>query len=96
MFPIPTAIIFANPYADVILVLAVVLLFFGPKRLPALGRDLGRGMREFKDSISSPSKPEDEAERPAITGAAGPAEASADAGAAAHPKPVESGSERGA
>ncbi len=31
----------------------VVLLVFGPKRLPEMGRSLGRGMREFKDSISS-------------------------------------------
>ena len=29
----------------------VVLLVFGPKRLPEMGRSLGRGMREFKDSI---------------------------------------------
>jgi sec-independent protein translocase protein TatA len=30
----------------------VVLLVFGPKRLPEMGRSLGKGMREFKDSIS--------------------------------------------
>jgi sec-independent protein translocase protein TatA len=30
----------------------VLLLFFGPKRLPEMGRSLGKGMREFKDSIS--------------------------------------------
>jgi sec-independent protein translocase protein TatA len=34
------------------LVLLVVLLIFGPKRLPDLGRSLGRGMREFKDSVT--------------------------------------------
>jgi sec-independent protein translocase protein TatA len=34
------------------LILLVVLLVFGPKRLPEMGRSLGRGMREFKDSIS--------------------------------------------
>jgi sec-independent protein translocase protein TatA len=34
------------------LVLIVVLLIFGPKRLPDLGRSLGRGMREFKDSVT--------------------------------------------
>lgn len=32
--------------------LLVLLLVFGPKRLPEMGRSLGRGMREFKDSIS--------------------------------------------
>jgi len=30
----------------------VVLLVFGPKRLPEMGRSIGRGMREFKESIS--------------------------------------------
>jgi sec-independent protein translocase protein TatA len=36
---------------ELLIVLAVVLLVFGPKRLPQLGRQLGGGMREFKDSI---------------------------------------------
>jgi sec-independent protein translocase protein TatA len=30
----------------------VLLLVFGPKRLPEMGRSLGRGLREFKDSVS--------------------------------------------
>jgi sec-independent protein translocase protein TatA len=37
---------------ELIIVLVIVLLIFGPKRLPSLGRQLGSGMREFKDSIS--------------------------------------------
>ena len=37
-------------------VLLVVLLVFGAKRLPEIGRSLGSGMREFKDSISGESK----------------------------------------
>jgi sec-independent protein translocase protein TatA len=36
---------------ELIIVLVIVLLVFGPKRLPQLGRQLGGGMREFKDSI---------------------------------------------
>jgi len=36
-----------------LIVLVILLLVFGPKRLPGLGRQLGGGMREFKDSISS-------------------------------------------
>lgn len=44
--------IFAKPWADALIVLLVVLLFFGPKRLPQLGKSLGEGMREFKDSIT--------------------------------------------
>jgi sec-independent protein translocase protein TatA len=37
---------------EIIILLLVVLVIFGPKRLPELGRGLGRGMREFKDSIT--------------------------------------------
>ena len=45
---------------ELILVLAIVLLIFGPKRLPGLGRSLGSGMKEFKDGITGKSR-EDEA-----------------------------------
>jgi sec-independent protein translocase protein TatA len=37
---------------ELIIVLVIVLLIFGPKRLPGLGKQLGSGMREFKDSIT--------------------------------------------
>ena len=37
---------------ELLIVLGIVLLIFGPKRLPGLGRQLGAGMREFKDSIT--------------------------------------------
>lgn len=37
---------------ELLIVLGIVLVIFGPKRLPALGRQLGAGMREFKDSIT--------------------------------------------
>lgn len=33
---------------------AVLLLLFGPRRLPEIGRSLGRGMREFKESVTTP------------------------------------------
>ena len=45
---------------ELIIVLVIVLLIFGPKRLPGLGRQLGGGMREFKDSISGKSGRDDE------------------------------------
>ena len=45
---------------ELIIVLVIVLLIFGPKRLPALGRQLGAGMREFKDSITSRGGSDDE------------------------------------
>lgn len=35
---------------EVLLILAVVLIFFGPKKIPELARGLGRGIREFKDA----------------------------------------------
>lgn len=38
---------------ELIVVLVIVLLLFGAKRLPELGRSLGGGMREFKDSVTS-------------------------------------------
>ena len=37
---------------ELLLLGLVALLVFGPKRLPEMGRSLGRGMREFKDSVS--------------------------------------------
>jgi sec-independent protein translocase protein TatA len=36
---------------EVTIVLVIALLIFGPRRLPELGRSLGGGLREFKDSI---------------------------------------------
>jgi sec-independent protein translocase protein TatA len=47
---------------ELILVLAIILLIFGPKRLPGLGRSLGAGMREFKDSITGKSREDEDAE----------------------------------
>jgi len=45
---------------ELALILILALVFFGPKRLPEIGRSLGTGMREFKDSVtSSDSKTED-------------------------------------
>jgi sec-independent protein translocase protein TatA len=52
---------------EIVLVLVVVLLIFGPKRLPGLGRQLGTGMREFKESITGEHKDRaDDDERPAL------------------------------
>jgi sec-independent protein translocase protein TatA len=38
--------------AGLVVILIVALLVFGPRRLPEIGRSLGKGMREFKDSIT--------------------------------------------
>mgnify|MGYP006301904277 CR=1 FL=1 len=45
---------------EIIVVLGIVLLIFGPKRLPQAGRALGKSMREFKDSVTGTHK-DDEA-----------------------------------
>jgi sec-independent protein translocase protein TatA len=37
---------------ELIIVLVIALIVLGPKRLPDVGRSLGKGMREFKDSLS--------------------------------------------
>ena len=54
---------------ELIIVLVILLVIFGPKRLPGLGRSLGTGMREFKDSISGESKAEDAEDRRALEAA---------------------------
>jgi sec-independent protein translocase protein TatA len=43
---------------ELILLLVVALLLFGAKRLPEIGRSVGSGMREFKDSVSSSAEVE--------------------------------------
>lgn len=72
---------FRSPLTDAVVVLIIVLLFVGPKKLPALGKGLGHGMREFKEGITGQSKPED---TPAIDQAPAPA-----AQPAAAPQPVQ-------
>jgi sec-independent protein translocase protein TatA len=47
---------------EAIIILVIVLVIFGPKRLPDLGRSLGRGMREFKDSVTGKDKEREELE----------------------------------
>ena len=51
---------FIGPMELVILAI-VALIVFGPKRLPEMGRQLGKGMRSFKDSVSGLSASLDEA-----------------------------------
>ena len=39
-------------WQEMLIILVVLLLLFGAKRLPEMGRSLGRGMREFKDAVT--------------------------------------------
>jgi sec-independent protein translocase protein TatA len=50
---------------ELLILLVVLLLVFGPKRLPEMGRQLGKGMREFKDSVTGETK-DDETEASAL------------------------------
>jgi sec-independent protein translocase protein TatA len=45
---------------ELIIVLVIALIVLGPKRLPDAGRSLGRGLREFKDSLSGDRRDDEE------------------------------------
>jgi sec-independent protein translocase protein TatA len=45
---------------ELVIVLVIALIVIGPKRLPEVGKSLGKGMREFKDSLSGDSKDEED------------------------------------
>jgi sec-independent protein translocase protein TatA len=45
---------------ELIIVLVIVLIIFGPKKLPQLGRSLGGGLREFKNSVSGKGGDDDD------------------------------------
>ena len=50
---------------ELVLVLAIALIVLGPKKLPEVGRSLGKGMREFKDSLSGHTQDDEDDELPA-------------------------------
>ena len=75
---------------EIIIVLVIVLLIFGPKRLPDLGKSLGRGMREFKDSVTG--KDDDREELPTKASEdSGASEPEASEASEDEPKPAAAG-----
>lgn len=69
---------------ELAIVLIIALVVFGPKRLPELGRSLGRGIREFRGSVSGDSHEEPEERREAIESPKPPAEKGAEGETVAH------------
>jgi sec-independent protein translocase protein TatA len=52
-------------FPELLVILVIALIVLGPKKLPEAGRAMGKGMREFKDSLSGMSGDDDD-DRPAI------------------------------
>lgn len=60
---------------ELAIVLVIALIIFGPRKLPELGRSMGRGIREFKGSLSGDDDKDDvEAKRAELTEENGPEE----------------------
>jgi sec-independent protein translocase protein TatA len=55
-------IVFDIAPIQIVIVLAIALLVFGPKRLPEMGRSIGRGIRDFKDGLTNDTRDEAAAE----------------------------------
>jgi sec-independent protein translocase protein TatA len=87
---------FRNPLTDGIVVLVILLLFFGPKRLPELGKGIGEGIRSFKDGIGGGSS-HDEDKRQLTQQTAEPSATTPESAPAPAREPADAaGSERSA
>jgi sec-independent protein translocase protein TatA len=69
-----------------VVIVLVLLLVFGPKRLPEMGRSLGRGMREFKDSVSGNDQEDSEPEKIELTAPASSTPVPPDAASTSRPE----------
>jgi sec-independent protein translocase protein TatA len=58
-------------WPEILIILVVLLLLFGAKRLPEMGRSLGKGMREFKDAVTGNEEPQPPQQQPEQLNAAG-------------------------
>jgi sec-independent protein translocase protein TatA len=52
---------------EILVVLIIALIVFGPKKLPELGHSLGKGIREFKGSISGSEEERPQVSEPTVT-----------------------------
>ena len=50
--------------AELIIILVIALLVLGPKKLPEVGRSVGKGMRDFKESLAGNDSPSDDERQP--------------------------------
>jgi sec-independent protein translocase protein TatA len=80
---------FRSPLIDAIVVIVVLLLIVGPKKLPQLGRGLGDGMREFKEGITGEHKSHEDESKGKVSLHQAPPAPTAD-----ERRPAESSSER--
>lgn len=81
---------FNSPLKDAVIILIIVLLFFGPKRLPALSRAIGESVKEFKGGIGGAKADDQKSEIPSPEPTA-PEPVAAQARAS---EPASTGSER--
>jgi sec-independent protein translocase protein TatA len=80
---------------EIIIVVVILLLVFGTKRLPEAGRNLGKGMREFKDSVTGKDEEKKEISAAPEQAAAPAPSPTADAEQASEPETARSGEYRG-
>lgn len=52
---------------ELVLVLVIALIVIGPKKLPEAGRAVGKGLREFKESLSGSGRDDDDEETPRLS-----------------------------
>jgi len=73
---------------EIFIVLIIALIVFGPKRLPELGKSLGRGLREFKETVTGDKHDDEDDEDVKALSASEASTAPVEAPAEAEPEPT--------